>query len=291
MAGQFAKPRSAPMEVIGDVELPSYRGDIVNGLDFIAADRIPDPARQLQAYSQAAATHQPAARLHPGRLRGPAPACTSGRWAFSTSRRRPIATSDFADRISEALDFMRACGVSDLTTPEITRTSLYTSHEALLLGFEEALTRIDSTSGRWYDTSAHLLWIGDRTRQLDGAHVEYLPRHRQPARRQGRPDHAGRRPAAAVRRAQPGERAGPADRHRAHGRTSRSSGSCRPWSAPSSARAASSSGPAIPCTATRSSRRRGYKTRPFDRDPAPRCGASSPCTGPRARMPAASISR
>jgi 3-deoxy-7-phosphoheptulonate synthase len=172
LAGQFAKPRSAPMEVVGDVELPSYRGDIVNGLDFAAAERVPDPARQLQAYSQAAATMNLLRAFTQG---GYAALTRVHEWTLGFLDKSPQADRyrDFADRISEALGFMRACGVTDLTTPEITRTNLYTSHEALLLGFEEALTRIDSTSGRWYDTSAHLLWIGDRTRQLDGAHVEY----------------------------------------------------------------------------------------------------------------------
>jgi 3-deoxy-7-phosphoheptulonate synthase len=172
LAGQFAKPRSAPMETVGDVELPSYRGDIVNGLEFVPEDRIPDPVRQLQAYSQAAATLNLLRAFTQG---GYAALTRVHEWTLGFLDKSPQADRyrDFADRISEALTFMRACGVTDLTTPEITRTNLYTSHEALLLGFEEALTRIDSTSGRWYDTSAHLLWIGDRTRQLDGAHVEY----------------------------------------------------------------------------------------------------------------------
>ena len=172
LAGQFAKPRSAPVEVVGDVTLPAYRGDIVNGLAFTPDDRIPDPARQLQAYSQAAATMNLLRAFTQG---GYAALTRVHEWTLGFLDKSPQADRyrDFADRISEALGFMRACGVTDLTTPEITRTNLYTSHEALLLGFEEALTRIDSTSGRWYDTSAHLLWIGDRTRQLDGAHVEY----------------------------------------------------------------------------------------------------------------------
>lgn len=172
LAGQFAKPRSAPMEKVGDVELPSYRGDIVNGPDFTAAERVPDPARQLQAYSQAAATMNLLRAFTQG---GYAALTRVHEWTLGFLDHSPQADRyrDFANRIGEALRFMRACGVTDLTTPEITRTNLYTSHEALLLGFEEALTRIDSTSGRWYDTSAHLLWIGDRTRQLDGAHVEY----------------------------------------------------------------------------------------------------------------------
>ncbi len=172
LAGQFAKPRSAPMERVGEVELPAYRGDIVNGLDFVAKDRVPDPARQLQAYSQAAATLNLLRAFTQG---GYAALTRVHEWTLGFLDHSPEADRyrAFADQITEALRFMRACGVTDLTTPEITRTNLYTSHEALLLGFEEALTRIDSTSGRWYDTSAHLLWIGDRTRQLDGAHVEY----------------------------------------------------------------------------------------------------------------------
>jgi 3-deoxy-7-phosphoheptulonate synthase len=172
LAGQFAKPRSAPMEKVGKVELPSYRGDIVNGPEFTALDRVPDPSRQLQAYSQAAATMNLLRAFTQG---GYAALTRVHEWTLGSLDHSPEADRyrDFANRISEALRFMRACGVTDLSTPEITRTNLYTSHEALLLGFEEALTRIDSTSGRWYDTSAHLLWIGDRTRQLDGAHVEY----------------------------------------------------------------------------------------------------------------------
>lgn len=172
MAGQFAKPRSAPMERIGEVELPSYRGDIVNGLDFVASDREPDPARQLQAYSQAAATLNLLRAFTQG---GYAALTRVHEWTLGFLDKSPAGEryQDFANAISQALDFMRACGVTDLSTPEITRTTLYTSHEALLLGFEQAMTRVDSTSGRWYDTSAHLVWIGDRTRQLDGAHVEY----------------------------------------------------------------------------------------------------------------------
>ena len=172
MAGQFAKPRSAPTEVIGDVELPAYRGDIVNAIEFDAQAREPDPARQLQAYSQAAATLNLLRAFTQG---GYASLTRVHQWNLGFVERSTQAEGfrDMANRITEALEFMQACGVSDLTTPEITRTNFYTSHEALLLGFEEALTRIDSTSGRWYDTSAHLVWVGDRTRQLDGAHVEF----------------------------------------------------------------------------------------------------------------------
>jgi 3-deoxy-7-phosphoheptulonate synthase len=172
MAGQFAKPRSADTEEIGGVELPAYRGDIVNGLEFEPAAREPDPARQLQAYSQAAATLNLLRAFTQG---GYASLTRVHQWTLGFLDRSPQGERyrDMAHRIAEALEFMRACGVSDLSTPEITRTSLYTSHEALLLGFEQAMTRIDSTSGRWYDTSAHLIWVGDRTRQLDGAHVEF----------------------------------------------------------------------------------------------------------------------
>jgi 3-deoxy-7-phosphoheptulonate synthase len=172
MAGQFAKPRSAPTEVIDGVELPSYRGDIVNGLEFEPGARVPDPTRQLQAYSQAAATLNLLRAFTQG---GYASLTRVHQWTLGSLDRSPEGARyrDMADRISEALEFMQACGVSDLSTPEITRTNFYTSHEALLLGFEQAMTRVDSTTGRWYDTSAHFLWIGDRTRQLDGAHVEF----------------------------------------------------------------------------------------------------------------------
>ena len=172
LAGQFAKPRSSDMETIDGVSLPSYRGDIVNGLAFEEGARAPDPSRQLQAYSQASATLNLLRAFTQG---GYASLARVHSWNLGFVDRSPEGGryQEMADRITEALTFMRACGVSDLSTPEISRTSLYTSHEALLLGYEEAMTRIDSTSGEWYDTSAHLVWIGDRTRQLDGAHVEY----------------------------------------------------------------------------------------------------------------------
>lgn len=172
MAGQFAKPRSSPTEIQDGVELPAYRGDIVNGLEFDADSRRPDPRRQLQAYAQAAATLNLLRAFTEG---GYAALTRVHQWNLGFVERSPQGERyrDLADRISEALDFMRACGITDFNTPEITRTSFYTSHECLLLGFEQAMTRIDSTTGRWYDTSAHLLWIGDRTRQPDGAHVEF----------------------------------------------------------------------------------------------------------------------
>jgi 3-deoxy-7-phosphoheptulonate synthase len=172
MAGQFAKPRSAPTEAVGGLELPSYRGDIVNALEFEAAARVPDPLRQIQAYAQAAATLNLLRAFTDG---GYAALTRVHAWMLGFVERSPQAEryQDMADRISEALAFMTACGVTDANTPEIKRTALYTSHEALLLGFEQAMTRIDSTSGQWYDTSAHMVWIGERTRDPEGAHVEF----------------------------------------------------------------------------------------------------------------------
>jgi 3-deoxy-7-phosphoheptulonate synthase len=172
MAGQFAKPRSTPMERQGDLELPSYRGDIVNGLDFEEESRLPDPERQLQAYSQSAATLNLLRAFTDGGYAGLNRVHT---WNLGFVDRSPQGERyrDMADRISEAVAFMTACGVTDANTPEIKRTSLYTCHEALLLGFEQAMTRVDSTSGLWYNTSAHFVWVGERTRDLDGAHVEF----------------------------------------------------------------------------------------------------------------------
>ncbi len=172
IAGQFAKPRSAPTERRGERELPAYRGDIVNAVEFSEQARRPDPARMLRAYMQAAATLNLLRAFTEG---GYASLTRVHAWMIESVARTPWGQRyrDLADRISETLDFMRACGISDTNTPEIARTTLYTSHEALLLGFEQALTRVDSTTGKIYDTSAHFLWIGDRTRQPDGAHVEF----------------------------------------------------------------------------------------------------------------------
>jgi 3-deoxy-7-phosphoheptulonate synthase len=171
MAGQFGKPRSADTETIDGVELPSYRGDIVNGLAFEAEGRAPEPTRQLQAYAQAAATLNLLRAFTEG---GYAALTRVHSWNLGFVERSAQGEryQDLADRIGEALSFMRACGIRD-DLPEIQRTEFYTSHEALLLGFEQAMTRVDSTSGLWYDTSAHLVWIGDRTRDPNGAHVEF----------------------------------------------------------------------------------------------------------------------
>jgi 3-deoxy-7-phosphoheptulonate synthase len=172
MAGQFAKPRSDAVEVQGGVELPSYRGDIINGIEFTPAARQPDPARLLTAYSQAAATLNLLRAFAQG---GYADLHRVHRWNLGFVERSPAGERyrDMADRIAEALAFMEASGLTGATTPTISQTEFYTSHEALLLPFEQAMTRVDSTSGDWYDTSAHMLWIGDRTRQLDGGHVEF----------------------------------------------------------------------------------------------------------------------
>jgi len=173
MAGQFAKPRSADMEDIGGVSLPSYRGDIINDIAFDPAGRVPDPQRMIRAYSQSAATLNLLRAFAQG---GYANLHQVHRWTHDFMGRSPWAKkfADVADRISEALDFMEACGISPETVPQLAGTQFYTSHEALLLQYEQALTRQDSLTGDWYDTSAHLLWIGERTRQLDGAHVEFM---------------------------------------------------------------------------------------------------------------------
>ena len=173
LAGQFAKPRSAPTETIDGVELPSYRGDIINAMDFEAAAREPDPQRMLQAYSQAAATLNLVRAFAQG---GYADLHRVHSWNMGFVVNSPAGAryQEMADRIQDSLAFMEACGVSAERTPEINRVDFYTSHEALLLGYEQAMTRIDTTSGQWYDTSAHFLWCGDRTRDPDEAHVEFL---------------------------------------------------------------------------------------------------------------------
>ncbi len=172
MAGQFAKPRSADMEAVGGVELPSYRGDIINGMDFESKARIPDPERMLKAYGQAASTLNLLRAFAGG---GYADLHHVHRWNLGFVADSPASEryQHIAEQISEALDFMEACGVGPSTVASLRTVNFYTSHEALLLPYEEALTRVDSTSGDWYDTSAHQLWIGDRTRQPDGAHVEF----------------------------------------------------------------------------------------------------------------------
>lgn len=179
MAGQFAKPRSADMEVVDGVELPAYRGDIINGFDFTPEARVPDPDRMVQAYNQSAATLNLLRAFAQG---GYADLHKVNQWTLGFVEKSPQGERyrDLADRLDEALAFMAACGITGATTPQIRETEFFTSHEALLLPYEQALTRIDSTSGDWYAVSAHMLWVGDRTRQPDGAHIEYLRGIRNP---------------------------------------------------------------------------------------------------------------
>jgi 3-deoxy-7-phosphoheptulonate synthase len=173
VAGQFAKPRSAPLEAVDGVELPSYRGDIVNDIAFTPEARIPDPRRQLMAYRQSAATLNLIRAFATG---GYANLENAHRWMLGFVKDSPQSSRyrEIAERITESLDFMRAIGIDPETHPEMRTTDFYTSHEALLLGYEEALTRVDSTTGDWYACSGHMLWVGDRTRQADHAHIEYL---------------------------------------------------------------------------------------------------------------------
>ncbi len=173
MAGQFAKPRSAPIETIGGVTLPSYRGDIINGMEFTADARRPDPQRMIQAYSQSAATLNLLRAFASG---GYADLHNIHKWTLGFVDKSPQGARyrELAEKIGESLTFMAAIGVTPQSHPSMHQVEFFTCHEALLLNLEEAMTRVDSTSGNWYDTSAHLVWIGERTRDLDGAHVEYF---------------------------------------------------------------------------------------------------------------------
>ncbi|WKW52283.1 class II 3-deoxy-7-phosphoheptulonate synthase [Rhodomicrobium lacus] len=179
IAGQFAKPRSAPTEKHGDVELPSYRGDIINDIAFTPEARIPDPRRLLKAYRQSAATLNLLRAFAQG---GYADLERVHQWTLGFVKDSPAGEryEELANRISDTLQFMRACGVTSDNSERLRTTDFYTSHEALLLGYEQAFARVDSTSGNWYATSGHFLWIGDRTRQLDHAHVEFLRGIRNP---------------------------------------------------------------------------------------------------------------
>ena len=172
VAGQFAKPRSSDNETRGETTLPSYRGDIINGIDFEPAARLPDPRRQVMAYRQSAATLNLLRAFAQG---GYASLENVHRWMLGFVADSPQGEKyvSLARRITETMDFMQAVGITSETNHALRETDFYTSHEALLLGYEEALTRVDSTSGDWYATSGHMIWIGDRTRQPDHAHVEY----------------------------------------------------------------------------------------------------------------------
>mgnify|MGYP001198934426 CR=1 FL=1 len=173
MAGQFAKPRSQDTETVNNEELESYKGDIINGIEFSKLSRTPDPKRLIQAYNQSAATLNLLRAFSQG---GFANLKQIHQWNLSyvdegQSKKK---FEEIAKRIDECLTFMEACGINDKNVPQMNETDFFTSHEALLLPYEEALTRIDSTSGKWFDVSAHMLWVGDRTRQLDGAHIEFV---------------------------------------------------------------------------------------------------------------------
>ncbi|HWA01501.1 MAG TPA: 3-deoxy-7-phosphoheptulonate synthase class II [Caulobacterales bacterium] len=172
IAGQFGKPRSSPTETKNGVTLPSYRGDNINGMEFTPEARTPDPERLLKAYAQSAATLNLIRAFANG---GYADLHNVHRWmlGFVEGSAQGKRYRELADRITESIDFMEACGITPESVPQMKQVDVYTSHEALLLGYEEAMTRVDSTSGDYYDTSAHFVWIGDRTRQLDGAHVEF----------------------------------------------------------------------------------------------------------------------
>ena len=173
IAGQFAKPRSAATEMVGDLELPSFRGHIVNDIMPTAAARMADPERLVQAYHQSASTLNLLRAFTKG---GFADLSRVHAWTqeFVASSIEAERYEAVASEIERALRFMRACGIDLEGTAQLHQVDFYTSHEALLLGYEEALTRQDSLTGQWYDCSAHMLWIGERTRQLDGAHVEFL---------------------------------------------------------------------------------------------------------------------
>jgi 3-deoxy-7-phosphoheptulonate synthase len=173
MAGQFAKPRSANFETIDGVELPSYRGDMVNGPAFTEAERIPDPERLLRVYNQSASTLNLLRAFAQG---GYADLHKVHQWNLGFVKDSALGDryQDLANRLDETLAFMAACGLTSENAPQLHETEFYTAHEGLLLNYEQAMTRIDSTSGDWYDTSAHMVWIGDRTRQIDHGHVEFM---------------------------------------------------------------------------------------------------------------------
>ncbi len=217
MAGQFAKPRSSDTETQNGVTLPSYRGDIVNGPDFSPEARIPDPARMEFGYFQSASTLNLLRAFASG---GYADLHEVHRWNLDFVERSPLAGRyrDLAARIDETLSFMTACGMTSATTRDLRETDFYISHEALLLPYEQALTRVDSTTGDWYGCSAHFLWIGDRTRQLDGGHVEFMRGIKNPIGMKVGPIAGARRSAAYPGRAEPGKRARTHHADQPHGR-------------------------------------------------------------------------
>jgi len=173
VAGQFAKPRSSDFEEKSGVKLPSYRGDIINDIEFSVEAREPDPYRMIRAYYQSAATMNLLRAFSRGGL---ADLNEVHRWNLDFIKNHPIGKKyeQISYQIDKAMKFLNAAGLTSENTPQLRQTTVYTSHEALLLNYEEALTRVDSITGNWYNTAAHMLWIGDRTRDLDGAHIEYF---------------------------------------------------------------------------------------------------------------------
>jgi len=173
IAGQFAKPRSSDSETIDGVELPSYRGDIINGIEFTSEARVPDPRRMLRAYNQSTATMNLLRAFSRGGL---ADLNEVHRWNLDFIKDHPLGKKyeELGRQIDKAMRFVNAAGINSTNTPQLKQTTVFTSHEALLLNYEEALTRTDSITNEWYNCSSHMLWIGDRTRELTGAHIEYF---------------------------------------------------------------------------------------------------------------------
>ena len=172
IAGQFAKPRSQDTEIVNGIEMESYKGDIINSIEFTKESRKPDPNRLIRAYNQSAATLNLIRAFSQG---GFANLNKIHQWNLNfVEEENAKKFREISLRIDECLAFMNACGINEKNVRQLYETEFYTSHEALLLDYEEAMTRIDSTTGKWYDVSAHMLWVGDRTRQLDGSHIEFL---------------------------------------------------------------------------------------------------------------------
>ena len=254
IAGQFAKPRSSPTELIGDDEIPAFRGHIVNDPAPTAAARIPTADRLVQAYHQSASTLNLLRAFTKG---GFAALDRVHAWTQEFVSSSPVGQryEQFATEIERALRFMRACGMDTESNASLREVDVYTSHEALLLGYEKALTRQDSTTGGWYDCSAHMLWIGERTRELDGAHVEFLRGVGNPIGCKVGPTMTGQDVLAAVRGAQPGAHPRAADADLADGRRPRRGQAAVRCCAPSPTPGTPSCGPATRCTATPTPRR------------------------------------
>ncbi len=207
LAGQFAKPRSSDFEELNGFSLPSYRGDIINDIEFTEEARIPNPKRMLKAYNQSAATMNLLRAFSRGGL---ADLHQVHKWTLGFVKESPLGDryKHLCERISETLAFMEACGITSSSTPSIHETVVYTSHEALLLNYEQALTRQDSLTGDWYDCSAHMLWIGDRTREVDEAHVEFLSGVKNPIGIKAGPSMTAEKLMALINRLNPENEAG-----------------------------------------------------------------------------------